>query len=285
MSDQVKIKRIINNNVVLAEENRQEVIYMGSGIAFKKRNGDKFDKNLIEKQFVLKDNAQKSKFNELISYIPSEILTVTAKVVEHIENNSNIKINSLSFMALADHISFSIERKKKGKDLSNKMLNEVKRYYPKEIELGRKAIRVIFKETGYMLNDDEAGFIAIHLINAAGNEEDPKALEKIKLIDNIIMMIEDYFKIKLDTTSFYYERFITHLKFLASRLFDGISAKSEDDFFYRVSKVQYPEVHKCVDIIAQYIEFNYQIQMASEEKGYLVIHISGLLKKANLQED
>lgn len=283
MSNQIKIKRVINNNVVSAMEDNKEVIYMGSGIAYKKRNGDTFDRALVEKEFVLKDDEQKSKFTELINQISPEIITLSAKVVECIEKNSKIKMNSISFMALADHISFSLERMKKGKEISNKMLNEVKRYYPKEFDLGKKALEIIKKETGYSLNEDEAGFIAIHLINALGNEEDPKGLEKVKLIDKIISLIEDYFNIKFDTDSFYYERFITHLKFLASRLFDGVDTKSGDDFFYRVSKVQYPEIHKCVDIIAQYIEYNYHIHMASEEKGYLVIHITNLLKKANLQ--
>ena len=44
------IKKIFNNNVVLAKEkNKDEIIAMGCGIAFKKRSGDILDKDLIEK--------------------------------------------------------------------------------------------------------------------------------------------------------------------------------------------------------------------------------------------
>ena len=49
------ITKVFNNNAVIAKdtENR-EIVLMGCGIAFKKKNGDDVDKHLIEKTFILK---------------------------------------------------------------------------------------------------------------------------------------------------------------------------------------------------------------------------------------
>ena len=103
------------------------------------------------------------------------------------------------------------------------------------------------------------------------------------MIKDIIAIVQDYFEIKFDEDSFYYQRFVTHLKFLVFRIFKDKdtdeSSSIRDDFFYRVSKVQYPEIHKCVNLIEEYLDFNYSLTMATEEKGYLVIHLSGLLKR------
>ena len=67
------IKKIFNNNVVLAKEkNKDEIIAMGCGIAFKKRSGDILDKDLIEKTFILKENKASDRFKSLLDNVPIE---------------------------------------------------------------------------------------------------------------------------------------------------------------------------------------------------------------------
>jgi len=283
MQEQYKIKAIINNNFISTNKNSTEVIFMGKGIAFGKKVGDLVDTSRIEKTFTVENDLQKEKFDSLTRQIDPEVLNVSVKVVELFEKNSTVKIDTAMYMALSDHIAFALERKKAGQELSNKMLNEVKRFYPEEIELAKKALDVIKAETGIYLSEDEAGFLAIHLINATG-ETKQMGLEQVKAVTDIVNIVQDYFEMIFDEESFYYQRLITHLKFFVSRVFseeevDDSSIK--DDFFYRVSKVQYPTIHKCVDLIAQYLDFNYEVKMKNEEKGFLVIHLCGLLKRKN----
>ncbi len=141
------------------------------------------------------------------------------------------------------------------------------------------AVDVIRDRTGVYLDDNEAGFIAVHLINAMGDEDNPSGADQVKLINNIVKIIEEFFQIRLNEESIYYQRLITHLKFFAARVFDNKIDADGDDFFFRISRVQYPEVHKCVDLIEEYIDYNYQVKIGKEEKGYLILHLSVLLKK------
>ena len=67
------IIKVFNNNAVIARdaENR-EIVLMGCGIAFKKKNGDEVDKQLIEKTFILKEKDASEKFKLLLEDIPIE---------------------------------------------------------------------------------------------------------------------------------------------------------------------------------------------------------------------
>lgn len=49
------ISKVLNNNVVISEENHQEVVLMGRGLAFGCKAGDNIQDNLIEKKYVLSE--------------------------------------------------------------------------------------------------------------------------------------------------------------------------------------------------------------------------------------
>lgn len=281
MQKNYKIESIINNNFVATRKDGIEIILAGRGIAFGRKIGDYVDQSKIEKTFSLEDARQKQNFTNLAETLPEDLMELTVKVVNVIENSSQLHLKTVTFIALADHIAFALERYQNGQHMPNKLLNEAKRFYPFEIELGKKAIDVIYKETGISLSEDEAGFIAIHLINTS-ESSDTSGVQQLKMIKDIISIVQDYFEITFDEESFYYQRFVTHLKFFVFRVLkekENESTSVRDDFFYRVSKVQYPQIHKCVNLIEEYLDFNYSITIANEEKGYLVIHLSGLLKR------
>ena len=166
MQKKYKIESIINNNFVAARNDGIEVIFAGRGIAYGMKIGEYVNPDKIEKSFSIDDATQKLRFTNLTEALPEDLLQLTVKVVRTIENSSKIQINTVTFMALADHIAFALDRFQVGQLLPNKLLSEAKRFYPFEIELGKKAITVIYEETGIQLNEDEAGFIAIHLIYA-----------------------------------------------------------------------------------------------------------------------
>ena len=53
----MRIDRILNNNVVIIkDENGEEQVVCGKGIAYKKKAGDLLSEKLINKVFVLKED-------------------------------------------------------------------------------------------------------------------------------------------------------------------------------------------------------------------------------------
>ena len=168
----MKVHKILNNNVIVTLDDKgKELILTGRGIGFKKREGDLIDTNLIEKQFSLDNKDILPKFNELLSEIPLEVLTTSQIIINHAKEFMESKLQDSIYISLTDHIHFAIERHKQGFDIPNGFLWEIKKFYPKEFQIGLYALSVIKKRLGIELPEDEAGFITFHIINAQRKKE------------------------------------------------------------------------------------------------------------------
>ena len=134
------IDRILNNNVVIIKDNNgKEVVVCGKGIAFKKKNGDEIDENAINKVFVLQDQVQSKRFQELVSKIPLEHLQVADEIINMIKVELGKKLNDTIYISLSDHIYTSIQRFLDGIMVKSSMLWDIKRFYEVEYSLGFKA--------------------------------------------------------------------------------------------------------------------------------------------------
>lgn len=281
MQKEYRVELVINNNFVLTKVDGVENILTGKGIGFKKRPGDIIYENEITGQYTIQDPNEKEKFALLTKELDPEVFEITTFITNEIERRSNVKVLAFSFMALADHMQFAIERYRNHQPLTNMMMNELNRFYPHEVELCNEIIDQVNQKYSLKLNEDEAGFIALHLINllpSTGTD----GLTQLKIVSAIIKIIEEYLEVQLDENSFYYQRLVTHLKYFIFRAFnekENLDKHKSNDFFYRMSKIQYPTLHKCVDLIEEYLDYNYQIKVGKEEKGYLIVHLSGLLSR------
>ena len=79
----MRLKKAFNNNALLAlDENEEEVIVMGKGIAFGKKSGDRIDESLIQKKFVFDKSELNEKFSQLFDEIPQQYVELTVSIVE-----------------------------------------------------------------------------------------------------------------------------------------------------------------------------------------------------------
>lgn len=78
-----------------------------------------------------------------------------------------------------------------------------------------------WKRIGIKLPEDEAGYIAIHIINGLENSQKDEGINILEFSKQVIQIIEEVHGFKLDVNSLNYTRLITHLKFL----FKGFSEK------------------------------------------------------------
>ncbi len=84
----------------------------------------------------------------------------------------------------------------------------------------------------------------------------------------------------LDKYSLQYYRFITHLKFLAKRVFSGAQSIDEvEDEMQAMIKKKYAAASDCANKIAAFVEKNYNYKVSADEKFYLTIHIAKVITK------
>ena len=274
----MKVGKILNNNVVVVFENgKTEKIVIGRGIAFGKKVGDSIDEEKIDKTFLLENSDNNSKLQQLLKDMPIEYFNAAEKIIEYAKTKAERKLNDFLYITLIDHIYMAVVRTKDGVNIKNMMLWDIKKFYKDEYDIGLKALDIIEEDFNIRLPEDEAGFIALHIVNAQTNT-DFNCINEMgditKLIQKIVIIVERHFNIKFNENSIYYNRFLTHLKFFALRLFQkNIYNDKEDEDLLSVVKLKYKEAYECTLKIAEYISLSYSYDISDEEKLYLTIHI------------
>ena len=276
----MKIAKVINNNVIsVVNEQGNELVIMGRGLAFQKKSGDEVDEARIEKVFTLDNKDVSEKFKTLLYEIPLECMEVCEDIISYAKLQLGKKLNDSIYVSLTDHINFAIQRNKKGLDIKNALLWETKRLYKDEFAIGKEALHMVKNKTGVSLPEDEAGFIALHIVNAELNEEMPNIINITKVMQEILSIVKYHFNIEFDEESLHYYRFVTHLKFFAQRLFNGTYLESQDDFLLETVKEKYHRAYDCTKKIKAYMEQEYEHKFTRDELLYLTIHIERVVKQ------
>ncbi|EDW21288.1 PRD domain-containing protein [Bacillus sp. FSL K6-4563] len=274
------ISKVINNNVVSAYDDEQhELVIMGRGIAFQKKSGDPIDEERIEKVFSIQNKDISEKFKTLLYDIPIEYMQVCEAIIDHARTTLNKNLNDSIYVTLTDHITFAIERHQKGMDIKNALLWEIKRLYKDEFMCGLEAIRIIQDKLNIHLPEDEAGFIAMHIVNAELNEEMPNVIQITKLIQDILNIVKYHFQIDLDEESLNYFRFVTHLKFFGQRLFNETQMENQNEFLYEVVKEKNTAAFQCAEKINDYVQKEHNRSLIEDEMLYLTLHIDRVIKR------
>lgn len=278
------INRILNNNVVITlDENDEETIVMGKGIGYQKSKGDTIDEEKVNKVFKISNREVSDKFQELFNKIPIEHMKLSGEIIEFAESKLNKKLNEGIYISLSDHTYTAIKRIKNNITVKNALLWEIKRFYKKEFEIGLKALELIEEKTHVRLPLDEAGFIALHIVNAQLDIEQPKIQGITKLIEEILTIVRINFRIEFNEDSVFYYRFITHLRYFAQRLFSNKTYNSDaDEELVNIIKIKYSKEFECVNKIKTFISKKYNYELSNDEYVYLTIHIAKVIEDSKL---
>lgn len=275
----VKIAKILNNNVVVVhDEHHQEQVVMGRGLGFQKRIGDFLDQDKIEKVFSLKDQGLVSQLGELLGRIPLEVMGVCDRIIMLAIQRLGPLQDSL-YISLTDHCHFAIERMKVGVNIRNALLWETRNLYPREFNVGQEALAMIADRLGVVLPEDEAGFIALHLVNAQLNSEMPEVIHITRVMQEILNIVKYQMRIEYNEHALSYIRFITHLKFFAQRMLSCSVQASSDPSMCKTIQENYPASWLCAEKINQFLSLEYKRALSQEEIMFLAIHIEQVSKE------
>ena len=272
--DHIIIEKVINNNIISAyEKSGAEVIVMGRGIGFKKKQGEVVPADQISKIFRIKSRTLTEQFKELLANMPLERVRISDEIISHAKDHLKLKLNQSIYVTLTDHINFAIERVSQGIEPQNALLWEIKRFYPQEFQLGIYASELIHDRLGILLPEDEAGFIALHFVNAEYGTDIRDAVKFPDQMQAIVDIVERDLGILLDESSLHYERFMTHIKFLIQRIYRKELLSSEDRELSLMMQRKYPREYQCSVKVAEYIMQATGSRLSEEEIMYLSVHI------------
>lgn len=275
----MRIAKILNNNVVvILDEQQREQVVMGRGLAFQQRVGDVLDETRIEKVFSLQSDELVNRLGELLSQIPLEVMAACDRIIELARTRLG-KLQESLYITLTDHCHYAIERQKKGLAIKNALLWETRRLYPREFELGQEARAIIDKRLGVELAEDEAGFIALHLVTAQLNNEIPEVMHITRVMQEILHLVKYQLRLEYDENSLNYQRFVTHLKFFTQRMLTRTVVPDDDEALHSAVKYNYAKAWACAEKIALHLHRSYQRDLSTEEIMFLSIHIERVRKE------
>lgn len=274
----MKIVRVLNTNAVVSiDQKGRELIITGAGIGFKKKKGESLDEALADKTYYLESADDNRRLQEVVKEISEEYLEIASRVVKT-AREEGLKVRDSLYVTLTDHINSAVDRYRENIALKNMMKLEIRKFYPKEYEIGLKAVQWIQEQNSENLGEDEAAFIAMHIVSAElGSGSDVDVNKITELINAVLQIVRIHFKIEFDEKSISYERFLTHLKFFAARVFDHTVYQDSMQEIYKVLIEQNEYAYSGVRKIVEYIEKQYSYKLTIDERLYLLIHIKRIL--------
>lgn len=276
----MKIIKVFNNNIVATQSDHgQEMILTGSGLGFQKKIGDRVDESRIEKIYEVLDDSR-DRFYRLLGDTPMELINATERIRNRAKEELGIHMTVNALVGMIDHITYAVERKRKGMEIPNLMLHEIRSLYGEEYKVGMEGLDFIEEATGVRLSEHEAGYITMHMVNASLGEN-KESISKIFLFTNgIVEIIEEAFDIDCSEDAISLARLNAHLKFLAKRiLLNQPSTEDQVEEFYEMFLKKDRRFKTVEKKIKAFVRKSFNHELTIQEMVYLMVHMNKAITK------
>lgn len=267
----MKLLRKINNNAAVAQDKRgHEMVVLGRGVGFHTMPYELTDLSVVYRTFYDVD----PKYYEMLSALPEAAVLASAEIAEQAEITLDCELNPNLPFTLADHIAFALQREQQGIQIALPIAYDVRQLYPRECELGLRALEIIRVRTNCTLPRAESVSIALHIINAELEGSDFSAtVAAMDVLEDVTALVEQTLGIRLDRENYNYARFAMHIQFLVRRLRSDEPVQAGSGKILTELSREYPEVYHCACLVAQHLEERYHWHCSEDEVLYLLMHI------------
>lgn len=278
----VQIVQVFNNNSALVDigDHRQAIV-SGKGIAFNKHKGSELIPDKVDKIFYLDTKASQENLYFLIKDIPIDIVTTTYEIIDYGTKNYNYNVLDYAYITLSDHILGSYNRIKSG-EYQEALIPDMSSQYPLEYKIATHGLSVINKNLGVDFPKSEVRSIALHFINAKGDETNASKLKKNESqdINEIVNKVLNENKIyRINANSNYYDRFMIHLQYLAGRLDSPEETKEVNPSLELEMEKSYPDSYEIATEMYDALQNKLEKKLGSNELVYFIIHIQRLIQE------
>lgn len=269
----------INHNAAICEDGAgRQLIALGRGIGF----GDmphEVDLDVVTRTFYGIDR----KYLAFIDEVDPDVLEFSAQLADIVTSQVSYELSPNLPITLADHIQFAIKRAREHMVMTLPLEQDLEQLHPIEYRIGQMAVNGIQKTFKVRMPRNEAGGIAMSIINAAVRPSDRRALEgrrEKRLLDKTVAIIEEELGVAVDRSSFAFTRFATHVRYLLDRVAKGEPIESENSGLYDVLVEQYPAAARCALRIDALVRDSFGEELSREELVYLIMHVNRVAQTA-----
>ncbi|MCR6112106.1 transcription antiterminator [Bacillus sp. A301a_S52] len=272
----LSVKKILNNNVVIAEHpDYQEVVLIGKGLGFGKEPGQEIAGDKAEKFFVLKNEDEQQQYMNLLEYVDEEFIGIMNEFIEKLEARFKTKLHEHIHVGLTDHLYFAAKRIRQGQGIKNPFLHETELAYPMEYAAAMELTEWLNEKLDIRIPDGEIGFITLHIHSALTNRNLAEINHHTQLVSELILIIEDYLKIKISRRDMNYLRLVRHLHHAIERIQTETYVENQDSL-KKVLQVEYPVCYNLSWKLIKIMQQRLQVSIPDAEAVYLTLHLQRL---------
>ncbi|MGT0244168.1 PRD domain-containing protein [Staphylococcus aureus] len=276
------VTKTLNNNVVRTN-NDQEVILIGKGIGFNKKEGMALNDQTItiEKIYKLESEQQKAHYKSLVEIAHDNLLQVIIDSLNFISNTAMNVDSKQLVVSLTDHIIFAYKRLKQNQVISNPFVMETMQLYSDAYHIAKQVIDQLNAALDVHFPEDEIGFIPLDILHLIDKD---LSMHEMTLINNVIKkgidIIESDLVTTVDKESLQYQRFIRHVQFLIRRL------REKNIYMHKMIcvlmiKNHYPICYNTAYKILTMIQKQFDVNISESEIIYLTLHIHHFEERIN----
>lgn len=269
-----RVIKVLNNNgiLVLDGETNRELIFIGNGVGFGHKPGERLKTVEQAKRYELVTG--KVSALQQVNSIDPVFIEAAGRIIEEAETITG-PLNKDILIPLADHIALAVSRTRNKMELPNPFKQDIKALFAEEYRAAAKSVGIIEALTGVYISEDEIGYITLHIHAGLSEEDVAAAMDIARLVKDSVQRIEEGMKIKLHSDSLGYNRLVSHIRYMIARTQKGERTNLDLDEYARTN---FPEAYRVAEIVCHNIGEELGKTIAPEETGFLTVHIQRVLQ-------
>lgn len=279
----MKALRVLNNNVVLArDEKGQEVILTGRAIGFSSRQGKRVDPALIERVFVPVDGRDPDHLAEALALISEKVLQAVVTALSKVGVEGRESTRPTLAIAIADHVAGALDRAARGIVIEYPLRAEVQTLYATEYAQAQLLLQAINERVDPHLEASEATALALHLVNAGFVSGDLSFTYTMTgVIQQMLAVVRERYGLDVSDESMSAARFITHVRYLFVRIQQRRQLKGQESILGKGIRQHYPVATHTAQQLATIVELRLGQHLSEDEVSYLALHVARMTMDAD----
>ncbi|HWR43717.1 PRD domain-containing protein [Sporomusa sp.] len=267
------VQRILSNNAVLVKTVKgNDVILLGKGLGFGRKERDLLTNPKYEKIFVVPEGGEEQAL-DLIERVDPAVMQVTEEIIKLVKLHLGEVLHSRVYLGLADHINFTLIRLSQGMEIKNPFISEIKAMYPTEFSIAEQGANLIAERLKVTIPHEEIGFIALHLHSARHNRPVGESLKHSEIINQVVKYLETKVGPLKERGGLNYTRLLSHLQSCINRL---ITKMTIENPIIEQLKEKFAESYQMARHVGDIMGTGLGIEVPDAEIGYLTIHLERL---------
>ena len=253
----------------ISDENNQECLVMGKGVAFGKKVGQTVPVTAEAKVYSLKEMTERGEAKDILKSVSPLCLEFANEVLNQAEQEFG-KVDRTILFTMADHLDFAIRRVQNGEQISNPLTDDIKVLFYSEFKVAEVLKKILKERMDIEIDEHEVGYVALHIHSALGDEKVSVAMQTARTVRECIAMIEMATGRKIDVISLSYNRMMNHIKYMVARAMTGEDLRINMNEYI---ESKFPEAYMTAKKVCDMLGKSIGKELDEMEIGYLAMHI------------